>query len=42
MSWLGEPSSDSGVYLGMYGSNDGQYVKIFGVDGMVSVIGYEL
>ena len=42
MSWLGEPSSDSGVYLGMYGSNDGQYVKIFGVNGMVSIIGYEL
>jgi hypothetical protein len=41
-TWLGEPSGDSGVYLGMYGSDDGKYVKIFGVNGMVSVSAFEL
>ena len=42
MTWFGEPSSDFGVYLGVYGSEDRRYVKIFGVNGMVSIAGYPM
>jgi len=42
-AWFGESGSDAGVYVGVYSNNeDGLYVKIFGMDGMVSINAHKI